>query len=170
MPDVVDKQTRSRMMSGIRGRNTQPEMALRKALHHLGFRYRLHGRKLPGRPDIVFPRYRAIVFVHGCFWHRHQGCPYCTTPSSNAEFWASKFAESTGRDVRNVERLRSEGWRIAIVWECFMRGNPADKVAADVAQWLRSESPELELPSPVPWSEQPSTGSLLVAEDRSPFR
>lgn len=146
MPDVVDKETRSRMMAGIRGRNTRPEISLRKALHRLGFRYRLHGRKLPGRPDLVFPMYRAVVFVHGCFWHRHAGCPYCTTPDSNYDFWQAKFLENTTRDARNLEHLRTAGWRIAIVWECITRKQPAEVIAAGLGEWLQSDLPEWELP------------------------
>ena len=136
------------MMSGIRGGNTKPEVTLRKALHHLGFRYRLHGRKLPGRPDIVLPKYRAVILVHGCFWHRHAHCHYCTTPGTNAEFWAAKFTENTTRDARNLEDLRKAGWRTAIVWECAMRHNPADVVAGIIGGWLRSSSDHLEIPQP----------------------
>lgn len=160
MPDVVDKPTRSRMMSGIRGRNTRPELTLRKALHRLGFRYRLHGRKLPGRPDLVFPKYQAVVFVHGCFWHRHKGCSYTTTPASNAEFWQAKFAENTTRDARNIQRLRQAGWRIGVVWECVTRRHPTEEVAAKVAAWLKSDMREWELPEPS--SDQP-TGTQASA-------
>ena len=137
-------------MSGIRGRNTRPELALRKQLHRLGFRYRLHGRKLAGRPDLVFPKYRAVVFVHGCFWHRHPGCPYCTTPDTNAEFWQAKFEENTVRDARNIQQLQAAGWRIATVWECMTRANSPDMVAMRVAKWLESDLPRFELPERTP--------------------
>lgn len=146
MPDVVDKATRSRMMSGIRGRDTKPEMQLRKSLHALGFRYRLQSRKLPGRPDLVLPKYRAVVFVHGCFWHRHPGCRYTTTPSTNAAFWGPKFADTMVRDERNHALLRTAGWRVAVVWECALRQNGGDAIAAQVGSWLRSGEQELEIP------------------------
>lgn len=148
MPDVVDKATRSRMMSGIRGRDTRPEMQLRKSLHALGFRYRLQLRKLPGRPDLVLPKYRAVVFVHGCFWHRHPGCRYTTTPATNAAFWAPKFADTMARDERNHAHLRAAGWRVAVVWECALRRHGGDAVAAQVGSWLRSGDEDLEIPNP----------------------
>jgi DNA mismatch endonuclease (patch repair protein) len=118
MPDIVDPVTRSRMMSGIRGRNTGPELAVRHHLHRAGLRYRLHGRRLPGRPDIVLPRYRAVVFVHGCFWHRHAGCRYAYQPKSNVEFWNAKFRENVERDSRVEEALSSSGWTVHVVWGC----------------------------------------------------
>lgn len=117
MADVVDRATRSRMMSGIRGRDTKPEKRVRSFLHRAGLRFRLH-TSLPGKPDLVFPKHRAMVFVHGCFWHRHTGCRYATTPSSNAEFWQKKFDENVARDKRVTRRLRMEGWRVFVVWSC----------------------------------------------------
>lgn len=109
MTDIVSPEVRSRMMSGIRAKNTRPELVLRRALHALGFRYRLHVRNLPGKPDLVFPKYRAIIQVHGCFWHRH-GCSKTTNPASNSEFWQMKFTRNVDRD-REVEcRLREFGW------------------------------------------------------------
>lgn len=106
------------MMSGIRGRDTKPERIVRSHLHRAGLRFRLHGRALPGRPDIVLPRWDAVVFVHGCFWHRHPGCPKATTPSSNSAFWNRKFRENMERDKRNITALRRLGWRVFVVWEC----------------------------------------------------
>lgn len=117
MTDVVDRATRSRMMSGIRGRDTKPEKRVRSFLHRAGLRFRLH-TSLPGKPDLVFPKHRAVVFVHGCFWHRHTGCRYATTPSSNAEFWQKKFDENVARDRRVARQLRKEGWRVFVMWEC----------------------------------------------------
>ena len=111
--DVVDKTTRSRMMAGIRGRDTQPEVKLRHRLHAMGFRYRLHLNVLPGHPDIVLPRHRAVVFVHGCFWHRHSGCRYATSPTSNSEFWVTKFGKNVARDRRTRCLLLDAGWRVA---------------------------------------------------------
>lgn len=133
-------------MAGIRGRNTRPEMRLRGALHALGLRYRLHARKLPGRPDLVFPRFRAVVFVHGCFWHRHAGCRLTTTPATNAVFWQTKFDGNVERDARNVAALKAAGWRVAVVWECCLRGKSVAYVAATVRDWLHSDQDTVELP------------------------
>lgn len=126
--DVVDAATRSRMMKGIRSRDTQPEITVRKYLHAQGFRYRLHSRKLPGSPDLVLPRYRVAIFVHGCFWHRHQGCRYATTPSSNAERWKLKFDANTERDARKEAMLRAAGWKVLVVWECELRHAPEERL------------------------------------------
>jgi DNA mismatch endonuclease (patch repair protein) len=146
MADVVDKETRSRMMSGIRGKNTKPERLLRTALHLAGFRYRVHGNKLPGKPDLVFPKYKAVVFVHGCFWHRHPGCWWSTSPSSNVEFWLAKFGQNTERDARNVADLVELGWRVAVVWECSLRLQSKEVVAASLGEWLKSQDSSLTLP------------------------
>lgn len=117
MTDIVSPEVRSRMMSGIRAKDTRPELVLRKALHALGFRYRLHVRNLPGRPDLVFPKYRAIILVHGCFWHRH-GCSKTTMPSTNVEFWKMKFQRNVERDREVYTQLISRGWRLCVIWEC----------------------------------------------------
>src|SRR5690606_8341446 len=101
MMDIVDPSTRSRMMKGIRGRDTEPERIVRQYLHAAGLRFRLGGAGLPGRPDVVLPRHRVALFVHGCFWHRHEGCRFTTTPATNADFWQSKFASNTARDLAN---------------------------------------------------------------------
>src|SRR5216683_1609999 len=147
MIDVVDKITRSRMMAGIRGKNTKPELDLRRALHRGGLRYRLHVTGLPGRPDIVLPRHHAIIEVHRCFWHRHEHCAFCTTPASNMGFWKSKFGETVKRDKLNLEALRKLGWRVAIVWECSVKDEGAEAVAKKVAAWLRSGGPFKEISS-----------------------
>ena len=118
MTDIVDKATRSRMMAGIRSKNTKPELLVRSWLHRQGLRFRLHGAGLPGRPDLVFRKYRSVVFVHGCFWHRHPGCRYATTPSSNAAFWQRKLRENVARDKKRTSQLRSLGWRVLTIWEC----------------------------------------------------
>ena len=136
MADVVDDATRSRMMAGIRGKNTQPELQLRRAMHARGFRYRLHGRALPGRPDLVMARFGAVIFVHGCFWHRHEGCRYASTPSTRPEFWEQKFRANVERDSRNEAALLEAGWRIAIVWECSLKKS-VDCVVTDLADWLQ---------------------------------
>jgi DNA mismatch endonuclease (patch repair protein) len=115
--DIVDRSTRSRMMSGIRGKDTKPERVVRSYLHRAGLRFRLHST-LPGRPDLVLPRHRTAVFVHGCFWHRHKGCRYATTPASNAAFWNKKFASNMRRDAQVQLQLAEEGWRVLVIWAC----------------------------------------------------
>ncbi|WP_347339187.1 very short patch repair endonuclease [Bradyrhizobium paxllaeri] len=127
-------------MAGIRGKDTKPELSLRRALHRLGLRYRLHVPGLPGRPDIVLPRHRAAIQVHGCFWHRHEGCTFTTTPSSNADFWKTKFSQTVERDRRKVAALQRLGWRLAIVWECALKEEGADAVARQIVDWLVSDS------------------------------
>ncbi|WP_081421704.1 very short patch repair endonuclease [Tardiphaga robiniae] len=139
MADIVDVSTRSRMMSAIKGRDTKPELVLRRALHALGFRFRLHRRIAASRPDLIFPKYRAAVFVHGCFWHRHTGCKYCTTPSSNLPFWSDKFSQNVQRDARNVSDLRMAGWRVGVIWECQLTAQTGDKTLDAAARWLKSD-------------------------------
>jgi DNA mismatch endonuclease, patch repair protein len=136
MIDVVNKTTRSRMMAGIRGKDTKPELVLRHALHRLGLRYRLHVSGLPGRPDMALPKYHAAIEVHGCFWHRHEGCRFCTTPASNKRFWKTKFDETVKRDKRNLAALRKLGWRVAVVWECSVKEHGSAVVADRIAAWL----------------------------------
>lgn len=136
MADVVDRATRSRMMSGIRGRDTKPELIVRSYLHKAGLRFRL-GMKLPGKPDLVFPKYRAVVFVHGCFWHRHAGCKYAAVPKSNAAFWRKKFKENVSRDCRVQELLEQAGWRVIVVWECNLTPKVLSGVSKRVARGWR---------------------------------
>lgn len=121
MADVVSHNVRSRMMSGIRGRNTRPEMTVRRFLHARGHRYRLHVRALPGTPDLVFPSLRTVLFVHGCFWHRHPGCRYAYIPQDNRTFWLAKLASNVERDSRQAAELRAAGWQVMVVWECEAR-------------------------------------------------
>lgn len=121
MTDIVDSGTRSRMMSGIKGKHTRPELLVRSGLHRRGFRYRLHPRDLPGRPDLVLPKYGAVIFVHGCFWHRHPKCRYATTPATRQAFWQEKFEANIQRDRRDQAALRQAGWRVFVVWECALR-------------------------------------------------
>ena len=126
--DVVDSATRSRMMSGIRSKDTKPEMTVRKYLHAKGFRYRLHTRDLPGSPDLVLPKYKTAILVHGCFWHRHPGCRYTTTPASNVEHWDQKFRANTERDARKQAALEAAGWRVIVVWECELRRDAPERL------------------------------------------
>ena len=135
-------------MAGIRGKDTRPELSLRKALHALGFRYRLHEKRLPGRPDLVFPKHHAACFVHGCFWHRHPGCRYTTFPATRPDFWNAKFADNVARDERNRNQLIHAGWRVAVVWECSLRGNALPVTASRLADWLQGDDPEFSTDSP----------------------
>lgn len=116
--DIIDSACRSELMARIKGTNTKPEIHVRRVAHAMGLRFRLHRKDLPGRPDLVFPRYRTVVFVHGCFWHRHKDCTFATTPKTRAAFWAAKFAANIERDARNKADLRRLGWRVIVLWEC----------------------------------------------------
>ena len=116
--DVVTPEQRSRNMSKIRGKNTKPEMIVRSTCHELGLRYRLHRKDLPGTPDLVFPKYRLCLFVHGCFWHRHPGCKYAYTPKSRLDFWLPKLAKNIERDSKAQRALEAAGWRVSVIWEC----------------------------------------------------
>lgn len=118
MADIVDRATRSRMMSGIRGKNTKPEIIVRRFLHSRGLRFKLHDRKLPGRPDLVFPRYKTALFVHGCFWHQHANCRYAYMPAANREFWKNKLGGNVIRDAKHRDALKESGWRVLTIWEC----------------------------------------------------
>lgn len=138
-----------RVSSRIRGKNTVPEVRLRRALHGLGLRYRIHSRELPGKPDIVFPKWKAVCFVHGCFWHRRPGCNLAATPSTRPTFWETKFSANVSRDVRNKDALKEAGWRVAIVWECSLGARNTEQVAAALADWLKRTGPFLEMGKPV---------------------
>ncbi|MBA1365421.1 very short patch repair endonuclease [Burkholderia gladioli] len=116
--DKVSREVRSRVMQSIKGKNTKPELSVRSAMHRRGFRFRLHRRDLPGTPDIVLPRYRLAIFVHGCFWHRHAGCSRATMPSTNVEYWATKFSRNQERDRCVKEALHALGWAVFEIWEC----------------------------------------------------
>lgn len=147
VPDIVDRQTRSRMMAGIRSANTRPERMIRSALHARGFRYRLHPRALPGRPDIVLPRYRAAIFVHGCFWHGHD-CGLFRLPGTRPEFWAEKIRRNRQRDAAVMSELVATGWRVLTIWECAIRrrrGMVPEPVIDEAVSWLRSGEGNLEI-------------------------
>ena len=112
---------RSRNMSAIKSKNTKPEIAVRKLLHSMGYRFRLHRKDLPGSPDIVLPKYKTAIFVHGCFWHRHENCKYATTPKTRSAFWESKFNENIRRDRTNQNNLIKLGWKVLVIWECDLK-------------------------------------------------
>jgi len=132
--DIISEERRSWNMSRIRSKNTKPEMVVRSMLHRMGFRFRLHDRKLPGNPDIVLPKYKTLIFVHGCFWHRHSGCSYAYTPKSRVEFWESKFQKNVYNDQKNIRVLRELGWQVKVIWECETNGT--DKLAETITSFL----------------------------------
>jgi len=135
MTDILTRKQRSKLMSKVRSRDTKPEWILRCGLHRLGFRYRLRNSHLPGSPDIVFPKFHAAVFVHGCYWHRHPGCKDASTPKSNSDFWEKKFDENVARDRRTMGQLENLGWRILVVWECELTRKAVETIHR-VACWL----------------------------------
>lgn len=143
MIDVVSPAIRSRMMASIRSRNTQPEMQVRRHLHALGFRYRLHRKDLPGKPDIVLPKYQTAIFIHGCFWHGHRECRFATIPATRIEFWTVKISANQARDAAAESKLREAGWRIAIVWECALRSKP-DETMRYLADFIISSEVSFE--------------------------
>lgn len=137
MSDVVSRDTRSRMMSGIRGKNTKPELIVRKSLFAAGFRFRLHRRDLPGVPDVVLPGKRVVIFVHGCFWHVHAGCKNAKLPSSRQVFWDEKLGRNVERDKEHIDALVGLGWRVLVVWECATRGMGADSpLSSAIVSWI----------------------------------
>lgn len=126
-------------MSRIRGKNTKPEILLRKLLHASGYRFRLHTPNLPGKPDIVLKKYKTAIFVHGCFWHRHPCCPEATMPKSRVEFWQAKFKATVERDARKVSELEQSGWRVIVVWECALKKSPDMVIKNVISQLLNEE-------------------------------
>ena len=147
MADIVPADMRSRMMAGIRGTNTKPELLLRKGLHARGFRFRLNDPVLPGKPDIVLPRYRAVILAHGCFWHGHD-CHLFKWPSTRPEFWQTKIGRNREVDARTDAALAEAGWRQGVVWECALKGRtrlPLEDVISACAEWLRSDRQRIEI-------------------------
>ena len=131
MTDFLSPPERSIRMAKIRGRDTAPEIALRQVLHRVGLRYRLHDQRLPGSPDLVFRKYKAVVFVHGCFWHRHPGCKIASTPKTNSTFWQEKFKKNQERDLKVHDRLETMGWKVFVVWECELNSTSKAKAAGE---------------------------------------
>ena len=130
--EVIHKgsEQRSRNMSAIKSKNTKPEIKVRKILHSMGYRFRLHSKDLPGSPDIVLPKYKTVIFVHGCFWHRHENCKYASTPKTRKEFWNKKFTENKKRDSEIQEKIKILDWRSVVIWECETKNieNLRDKI------------------------------------------
>jgi len=147
MVDIVDSITRSRMMSGIKGRNTKPELLIRSLLHKKGFRFRLHVKDLQGKPDIVLPKYRAILFIHGCFWHGHENCRLFKLPNTRTEFWQNKIFRNQVNDSKAQELLLAAGWRVGTIWECATRKSKKDpeSIVEILTEWLRSNAPLLQI-------------------------
>lgn len=144
MTDVFSSEKRSQIMARIGSADTKPELMVRRALHSLGFRYRLHRRDLPGRPDIVLPKYRAVIFVHGCFWHRHPGCRLAYEPKSRTIYWKKKFTDNVRRDRKVTGALLDQGWRVAIFWECSTRRK--DRFVEEIrrlSEWISSSEAPL---------------------------
>jgi len=141
MADVVDKATRSRMMAGIKGKDTKPEMLIRSELHRRGFRFRKNVKELPGKPDIVLPKYKAVIMVNGCFWHGH-GCRLFKWPSTRPEFWKNKIHENMRRDKRNISELNDSGWTVFLVWECEMKGRDGsvEEVVRTFVSWIEKSN------------------------------
>jgi len=147
MTDVVSKENRSNNMAAVRSKNTKPELLIRKGLHRLGFRFRLHDRKLPGKPDLVLPKYNAVIFVNGCFWHRHD-CHLFKWPSTRKDFWKAKIEGNRARDIETVKQLQSMGWRVLTIWECSMKGRTRlqeGDLFSRVSNWIVSETDEHEV-------------------------
>jgi DNA mismatch endonuclease (patch repair protein) len=149
MADVVSPADRSRMMAGIKGKNSQPELLVRRLLFGSGYRFRLHRPDLPGTPDIVMPGRKVAIFVHGCFWHLHQGCRYAKLPATRPDFWKAKLEANVDRDRRSVEKLQALGWRVLCVWECSTRdAETAAGLQAAMSSWIESVEPLGEIGAP----------------------
>ena len=163
--DIWDKEKRSEVMSKVRSKNTKPEIRLRKALFARGFRYRANDKKLPGKPDIVLPKYKTVIFLHGCFWHGHKDCKYAERPKTNAEFWNDKINSNAERDETNVRKLTEAGWNVVIVWGCEIR-NKRDVVSLtdSIEANLRAHAPETEKLA-VRFYEEIENEVTLVAEN-----
>lgn len=136
MADVHEPETRSYNMSQIQAKDTKPEMMVRKFLHANGFRYRLHVKDLPGKPDLVLPKYNSVIFVHGCFWHAHEDCEYFRLPKTRTEWWKEKLYGNKERDEKNIEKLKKEGWNVIVIWECELKSDNQEKKLKGLVQKL----------------------------------
>ncbi|WP_299164626.1 very short patch repair endonuclease [uncultured Tateyamaria sp.] len=139
--------TRSQIMARIGPKDTKPELVIRKGLHRIGYRFRLHQRHLPGKPDLVLPRFRAVIFVHGCFWHAHCGCRYFRYPKTRTDFWHDKLNRNVERDAEAQAELISGGWRVLTVWECATRNVEPEVLCSTIANWLNAGNVSGEIPS-----------------------
>lgn len=137
MADVHDKKTRSYNMSQIKAKDTKPEMIVRKFLHNNGYRYRLHDKKLPGKPDIILKKYESVVFVHGCFWHGHEGCKYFVIPKTRTDWWRNKIFTTKRKDLKNYDALKKNGWKVHIVWECELKSNKVEETLKALLKKLK---------------------------------
>lgn len=159
MADTVSREVRSRIMAAIRSKNTKPELALRRGLHALGFRYALHSQRFAGKPDLIFPKYRAVIFVNGCYWHGHS-CDEVKLPSSNAKYWLPKIARTQQRDASNQAEVERVGWRYLVVWECAFRRKGANALAATihgVSNWLLEGRPSGQIGRGIASADAPSS-------------
>jgi DNA mismatch endonuclease (patch repair protein) len=148
MTDFMSPQQRSRAMSSVRGKETGIERSVRSLLHRQGFRFKKNVRDLPGRPDILLPKYNAAIFIHGCFWHGHSGCRRSTVPATRTEFWQAKIGRTTERDKQKTEALLATGWRVAVIWQCSLKGPDLILPTVDtLADWIRSGRSWIEIPS-----------------------
>ena len=157
--DVLSPEQRKRNMSAIKGRDTKPEVLVRKLLHGLGYRFRIQRKDLPGKPDIVLPKHKTAIFINGCFWHRHAGCKYASTPSTNSEFWEKKFAANVKRDARNYAALREQGWNVLIIWECEVKEILRTKIIPGLPSRISAPYPTDE--------DLPESAALMAAEEES---
>jgi DNA mismatch endonuclease, patch repair protein len=165
--DIVTPAKRSEMMAGIRAKNTKPEMRVRSILHRLGYRFSLHRKNLPGKPDIVMPKYKTVVLVHGCFWHGHDDCPLFRLPKSKPDFWNTKIRQNKSRDHANLEALEASQWRTIVLWECSLKGSgkiSVEEIAASLKAHLQGYSVRTEIRG---WtlSDIRKAGHLLVNRD-----
>ncbi|MDV7491101.1 DNA mismatch endonuclease Vsr [Acinetobacter baumannii] len=142
MIDIVDTSTRSRIMASIKGRDTKPEILIRKLLHKRGFRFRLHVKELPGKPDVVLKKYKAVIFINGCFWHGHKNCHLFKLPATRTDFWEEKINKNQLNDTKTIKLLLDNDWRVCVVWECSVRGAKKDlnMVINSISNWLLSDS------------------------------
>lgn len=145
--DVFTSNIRRKIMTKVSGKDTRPEILVRKILFASGFRFRLNDKRYPGKPDIVLPKYKVVVFIHGCFWHQHEGCSRSKRPETRKEFWDQKLDANIERDKRNIQQLRDMGWRVAVVWECAIKKKSAfEQTMISLESWIRSDEPEISIP------------------------
>lgn len=137
MADVHNKETRSYNMSRIKGKDTKPELLVRKFLFSRGFRYKLHDKSLPGKPDLVFPKYKTVIFVHGCFWHGHEGCKYAVIPKTKTEWWENKIKKTKVKDEENISALIAMGWKVIEVWECELKRSNREKTLESLVDLMK---------------------------------